>query len=93
MKTIIVEPYNPSWPDEFKKIHAYLWPHISDMAIDLIHAGSTSVPGLAAKPIIDFNIIIESYDVFPQLTRRLRKIGYEHEGDGGIPMRERFKGG
>ena len=93
MRTIIVEHYNPLWPGEFEKIRAYLWPHISDIALDIVHAGSTSVPGLAAKPIIDFNIIIESYDVFPQLVERLRTLGYGHEGDGDIPMRERFKGG
>jgi len=93
MRTIIVEPYNPAWPYEYAKIRSYLWAHISDIAIDIVHAGSTSVPGLAAKPIIDFNIIIDSYDVFPQITLRLRELGYEHDGDGGITARERFKGG
>jgi len=93
MRTIIVEPYSPAWPDEFEKIRAYLWPHISDIALDIVHTGSTSVPGLAAKPIIDFNITIESYEMFPKLAERLRKLGYEHEGDGDIPTRERFKGG
>jgi len=93
MRTIIIEPYDPVWPEEFEKIRTYLWPYISDIALDIVHTGSTSVPGLAAKPIIDFNIIAESYGVFSQLAERLRKLGYEHEGDGGIPMRERFKGG
>ena len=85
MRTIIVEHYNPSWPDEFEKIRAYLWPHIGDIVLDFVHAGSTSVPDLAAKSIINFNIIIESYDVFPQLAERLRTLGYEHEGDDAIP--------
>jgi len=93
MRTIIIEPYNPAWSDEFEKIKNYLLPHINDISLDIIHIGSTSVPGLAAKPIIDFNIIIESYDVFTQILERLRNLGYEHEGDGGISMRERFAGG
>ena len=59
MRTIIIEPYDPVWPEEFQKIRTYLWPYISDIALDIVHTGSTSVPGLAAKPIIDFNIIIE----------------------------------
>jgi GrpB-like predicted nucleotidyltransferase (UPF0157 family)/GNAT superfamily N-acetyltransferase len=67
--------------------------YINDIAIDIVHTGSTSVPGLAAKPIIDFNIIIESYDVFPQITLHLQELGYEHDGDGGIAARERFKSG
>jgi len=93
MRTIIVESYDPAWRDGFEKIRAYLWPYMSDIALDMVHVGSTSVPSLAAKPIIDFNIVIESYDVFPRLAECLRKLGYEHDGDGGIPMRERFKGG
>jgi len=93
MRTIIVETYSPTWSREYEKIRSYLWTHISDISIDIVHAGSTSVPGLAAKPIIDFNIIIESYDVFPQIVMRLQELGYEHDGDGGITTRERFKGG
>jgi GrpB-like predicted nucleotidyltransferase (UPF0157 family) len=71
----------------FNKIREYIWPHIKDNALDIIHIGSTSVPGLAAKPIIDF-IVIDSYDVFPQITEQLKSLGYEHDGDGGIPKRE-----
>lgn len=93
MKPIIIEPSNPEWANEYVKIREYLWPHIRDIAIDIIHIGSTSVPGLASKPIIDFNIIIASYDVFAQLVERLKNLGYKHDGDGGLPMRERFIGG
>jgi GrpB-like predicted nucleotidyltransferase (UPF0157 family)/ADP-ribose pyrophosphatase YjhB (NUDIX family) len=93
MRTIIVEPYNLAWSDEFEKIREYIWQRVNDIALEIIHVGSTSVPGLAAKPIIDFNIIIESYDLFPQMLERLQELGYEHDGDGGIPKRERIKGG
>lgn len=91
MRTIIVEPYNPNWPLEFEKIKAFLLPHIEDLIIDIIHVGSTSIPGLSAKPIIDFIIILDSYDVFPALAERLEILGYEHEGDLGIKQREAFK--
>lgn len=93
MRTIIIEPYNDKWPNEFAKIREYLWPYIKDSALDIIHIGSTSIPGLAAKPIIDLNIIIDSYEVFPLIVGQLRSIGYEHTGDGGIPTRECFLGG
>ncbi len=93
MRTIVIEPYNPEWPNEFAKIRDFLWPHIKDIAIDIVHIGSTSVPGLAAKPIIDFDIVIESYDDFPRIAEQLKKLGYEHDGDGDVPTRERFKGG
>ena len=90
---IFVEPYNPKWVDEFVKIRDYIWPHIDNIAIDIIHVGSTSVPGLAAKPIIDLVIIINSYEMFPQIVEQLKNLGYEHDGDGDVPTRERFIGG
>ena len=93
VRKIVVEPYDPAWPGEFERIRAYLLPHIGDLILGIVHVGSTSVPGLAAKPIIDFDIVIESYAVFPQIVERLKALGYEHDGDGGIPARERFKGG
>ena len=91
MRTIIVAPYDPAWPAAFERIHAWLWPRISELVLDIQHVGSTSVPGLAAKPIIDFNIVIESYDVFPRVKERLERLGYIHEGDLGVPTREAFK--
>ena len=93
MRTIIVEPYNPAWKHEFEKLKNTISPYVADLIIDIQHVGSTSVPGLSAKPIIDFNIIIESYDVFPKLLERLESLGYKHDGDGGIAKRERLKNG
>jgi len=93
MRTIVVAPYDPTWPDEFAKIKDWLWPHVGDLALDIVHVGSTSVPGLAAKPIIDFAIVMEAYTAFPAIKARLEALGYRHEGDRGIPTREVFKGG
>ena len=90
-RTIIVVPYNAQWKTEFEKIRAMLLPYISDIIIGIEHIGSTSVEGLAAKPIIDFNIIIDSYAVFPELVEGLQALGYHHEGDLGIKEREAFK--
>lgn len=54
------------------------------------HVGSTSVPGLAAKPVIDLAVIVRPEDV-PLAIRRLAEIGYVHRGDQGIPGREAFR--
>ena len=93
MRTILIDSYNSQWKTEFQKIKNMLYPYISDIIVDIVHVGSTSVPGLPAKPIIDFIIIIDSYDEFPELMKRLEPFGYQHDGDGGIPGRERIKGG
>ena len=54
-------------------------------------SGSTSVEGLSAKPIIDIDVVIPDRDCLNDVISALRKIGYEHEGDQGIPGREAFK--
>lgn len=54
------------------------------------HVGSTSVPGLAAKPIIDLDVVIESNAQLPEAIESLAQLGYVHEGDLGIAGREAF---
>ncbi|HCT37019.1 MAG TPA: hypothetical protein DF292_08325 [Firmicutes bacterium] len=52
-KVIEVVPYNPEWKNEFEKIKAMIDSYIGDLILSVEHVGSTSVEGLAAKPIID----------------------------------------
>lgn len=89
--TLIVVPYDPNWPAEFERIREYLIKKIGDLVMEIKHVGSTSVPGLCAKPIIDIVAVMDSYDVFPEIVARLEKVGFQHEGDGGIKEREVFK--
>ncbi|MHC1695882.1 MAG: GrpB family protein [Eubacteriales bacterium] len=89
--TLVIYPYDPNWITEFQRIHDYLMEQIGDLVIKIKHVGSTSIPGLCAKPIIDIAAIMESYEVFPEIVARLEKVGYRHEGDLGIKEREVFK--
>lgn len=89
MKTIIVEPYNPKWPEEFEKIKNEILPVIGNDIISFEHVGSTSVKGLWAKPVIDIDIIIDDGKL-PIVIERLAAIGYFHRGDLGIIGREAF---
>ena len=61
---------------------------LGDLAIAIEHVGSTSVPGLAAKPIIDIDVVIQSRDSLPTAVTRLALLGYRHEGDMGVLGRE-----
>lgn len=85
------EPYNERWKYEFSRIKAMLINCIGDLIIEIEHVGSTSVEGLIAKPIIDIDIVFDSYIVFPIIVERLNSIGFVHEGDYGIKGREAFK--
>ncbi|MDY3206737.1 GrpB family protein, partial [Clostridium baratii] len=62
---------------------------LSDKIISIEHVGSTSVEGLAAKPIIDIDIVIDNN--FEEVKIALESISYIHEGDLGIHGREAFK--
>ncbi len=55
------------------------------------HVGSTSIPGLAAKPIIDVDVVVASADHVAMAIERMASIGYSWRGDLGIPGREAFE--
>jgi GrpB-like predicted nucleotidyltransferase (UPF0157 family) len=89
MTVTLVEKYKPEWPSWFEEIKAYLGEKISQLCIQIEHVGSTSVPGMTAKPIIDMILVIESQD-FEKIKGLLVERGYYHEGDLGIKGRESF---
>jgi Uncharacterized conserved protein len=90
LRTIVVVPYDEKWVKEFNKIRDEIMPVISNDIISIEHVGSTSVPELWAKPIIDMNIIVEE-DKLSIVIEKLAAIGYIHEGNLGIEGREAFK--
>ena len=90
-KMVEVVPYSGSWPVEFEKIHGLLTAALGPCALKIEHVGSTSVPGLWAKPIIDIDVVILNITLFPEARRRLSAAAYCHDGDLGIPGREAFR--
>lgn len=88
--SIVVVPYDEAWRSSFESLYARLWPTLQAHIVAIEHVGSTSVEGLAAKPILDVDIIIASRDVLPVVIEALRSLGYAHRGDLGIPDREAF---
>jgi GrpB-like predicted nucleotidyltransferase (UPF0157 family) len=87
---ILVVDYDPAWPATFEALRATIWPAVADVAIDLEHVGSTSVPGLAAKPVIDLDLIVATDADVPVTIERLAGLGYRHLGNLGITGREAF---
>jgi GrpB-like predicted nucleotidyltransferase (UPF0157 family) len=88
-KHVIVDDYNPEWKNEFERISDELLAVLTGKIISIEHVGSTSVQGLAAKPIIDIDIVINKN--FEEVKQALEMVGYLYEGDLGITGREAFR--
>jgi GrpB-like predicted nucleotidyltransferase (UPF0157 family) len=88
---IIVVEYDPAWPVSFEQLRqVYAW-HLGELVRAVEHVGSTSVPGLAAKPVLDIDLVLRAPGDLPEVIRRLGTLGYTHNGDQGIAGREAFK--
>jgi GrpB-like predicted nucleotidyltransferase (UPF0157 family) len=88
----IVE-YDPMWPALYEQERIMLAEALGLYAIDVQHVGSTSVPGLAAKPIVDIAVVIEQYPLPDDRVAAIVALGYEHMGEFGIPRRHYFRKG
>jgi len=89
-KKVIISPWQPEWQTRFDQLKEMLQAQLEGLACAIEHVGSTSVPGLAAKPILDVDVVIPSFEIFPQVKVKLEEIGYFHRGDLGISGREAF---
>lgn len=88
---ITVVDYDPEWPTAFERLKARLLSALVDLPVIVEHVGSTAVPGLAAKPVIDLDVVVASEDEVRLAIERLAVIGYQHEGDLGVTGREAFR--
>jgi GrpB-like predicted nucleotidyltransferase (UPF0157 family) len=87
---LVVSDYDNDWPRLFEEIAQPVREAVADLGAQVEHVGSTSVPGLAAKPIIDIDVVVESANDVPAAIERLRALGYVYQGDKGIKGREAF---
>jgi GrpB-like predicted nucleotidyltransferase (UPF0157 family) len=87
---VIIVDYDPDWPTIFQELSIPINIALGDIAIANEHVGSTAVPGLAAKPIIDIDVVVASPSHLSEAVTRLAVLGYIHQGDLGIRGREAF---
>ncbi|MEO5645805.1 MAG: GrpB family protein [Bacteroidia bacterium] len=87
---ITIENYSKEWPLFFKKLKSAYENLLGDLVIEIHHVGSTSVEGLAAKPIIDIDLVIDLESKIEPVIEKLKKAGYTHIGNLGIVGREAF---
>lgn len=77
--------YDPLWPERFVSIRAYLADVFERKTDTIEHVGSTSVPGLCAKPVIDVAILVDTMDEFAEEKTRMMAAGYLWRADYVAP--------
>jgi len=82
--------YSPEWAKLFDEEKRLLMALIGDYVPDIQHIGSTSVPGLIAKPILDIGIAIMDFEEGKRCIQPIESLGYEYKGENGIPGRHYF---
>ena len=88
-----VAEYDPSWPSQFEGLKREYLAAFGEARVDVVaieHVGSTAVPELAAKPVIDCDIVVEAVNV-DAVTGVLISLGFTPLGELGIPQRWAFK--
>jgi GrpB-like predicted nucleotidyltransferase (UPF0157 family) len=81
---LIVRAYDPRWPGEFDGLRQRALAVLGELALAIEHVGSTAVPGLAGKPVVDLDVVVSSSEAATVALDRLSTIGYEREGRGGV---------
>jgi len=90
---ITVVPHNAGWPARFRIESQMLHVALKELNPAIEHIGSTAVPGLAAKPIIDMLVGVKSLTAFESQAERLSVFGYQYipEYERALPDRRFFK--
>ena len=87
---VTVLDYDPNWPGLFQSLRKRIADALGGIAAAIEHVGSTAVPDLPAKPIIDIDVLLACETMLPAAIERLASLGYIHRGNLGVPEREAF---
>jgi len=89
-ETIELQPYSPEWEKKFQQEATALKEIFGENLIDIHHIGSTAIPGIVAKPIIDMLPVVKKIEDVDKLTPAFEKLGYKARGEFGMPGRRFF---
>ncbi|WP_210607809.1 GrpB family protein [Priestia flexa] len=93
MREMKVVPYKQEWKNQYEVEKQLIEEVFQDEIVDIHHIGSTSVPGLAAKPVIDILIEVKNIAFIHTYNNEMIKRGYECKGENGIEGRRYFQKG
>lgn len=87
---VVLVRHDPSWAQIYENEQRRIKKALADLALDVQHCGSTSIPGIQAKPILDILVGVERLSVGYECIRLLKEIGYEYLGDKLVPNEHFF---
>jgi len=85
--------YNPNWKEIYKEESKKIKNVLSDIIVDIHHIGSTAIPGIKAKPVIDILVEVKDIEAVDRYNNKMEELGYEVMGEYGIPKRRFFRKG
>jgi GrpB-like predicted nucleotidyltransferase (UPF0157 family) len=88
---IVLAPHDPAWAAAFAREAAAVSGALAGLRIELHHIGSTAIPGIVAKPVIDMLGVVTSLEALDDAAEGLVALGYEALGEFGIPGRRYFR--
>ena len=86
-----LETYQHQWKVEFEQLRQVISELLKGISATIEHVGSTAIPGMIAKPILDIDIIPEHKESLAEISKKLERAGYRSKGDQGIPGRFAFR--
>jgi GrpB-like predicted nucleotidyltransferase (UPF0157 family) len=87
---VVLVEYDPSWPARFESVRAEIEQACGDLIICIEHVGSTAIPSMTAKPIIDVQPGLRAFEDGFACIRPMEALGYVSRGEWGIPGRHYF---
>ena len=93
MDEVVIAAYDPAWPQVFAGEAQAIRQALGETLVEIEHVGSTAIPGLAAKPVIDIAVSVTSLAEAEAKIPALEALGYDCRGENGIPGRLFFRKG
>lgn len=91
LDAIVIQSYDPGWPASFKSQAARLTAVIEHRLVTpLEHIGSTAIPGMLAKPIVDMLAVVDAHETFAPALRDVEQIGWRHAPEPGDEDRRKW---
>jgi GrpB-like predicted nucleotidyltransferase (UPF0157 family) len=90
-KAIEIVAYDPAWPERFVELGRALRGGLGEVALRIDHIGSTAVPGLAAKPIIDIQVSVAAFEPLEAFRGPLERLGYVYRADNSERTKRYFR--